>query len=173
MEETRGVSQSMVHSAEDQDVIDTMKGQFLTFWTDEQLFGIPIVDVVQIVGIQDITQIPEFPPYAKGIIKLREDIIPVIDVRLRFGKMEVAYNERTCIIVTNIKGLLVGFIVDSVDEVTGIDDEDISAPPKVSSADRTNAYLTGIGKKEGKVILLLDTQKILNDDALEAVSGAV
>lgn len=144
-------------------------GKYLTFWTDRQLFGVPITDVVQIIGIQEITKIPEFPDYAKGIIDLRGTIIPVIDVRIRFGKEEAKYDERTCIIVTNIDDTNIGFIVDAVDEVTNIDDDNISAPPKVSQ-EKTNDYLTGICKVRDKVVLLLDTAKILSEKEFEQVS---
>ena len=144
---------------------DEMYGKYLTFWTDDQLFGIPIADVVQIVGVQTITKIPEFPEYAKGIIDLRGSIIPVIDVRLRLHKQEIPYNERTCIIVTNIQENLIGLIVDAVDEVANIEDENISDPPKITK-DTTNAYLIGIAKLQNKVVLLLDSEKILNDDEI-------
>lgn len=151
---------------------DEMKGKYLTFWTDEQLFGVPIADVVQIIGIQEITPIPDSPAYAKGVINLRGSIIPVIDVRVRFSKEETQYSERTCIIVTKIEESYIGFIVDSVDEVTTIGDDNISPPPRISK-DRTNAYLTGIGKVENKVVLLLDTSRILNDSEIEVVNNAV
>ncbi|MEG2814033.1 MAG: chemotaxis protein CheW, partial [Oscillospiraceae bacterium] len=148
---------------------DDMKGKYLTFFTDEQLFGIPISDVVQIVAIQEITPIPEFPDYAKGIINLRGSIIAVIDMGLRLHKPETEYNERTCIIVTNINDVYVGFIVAAVDEVTEITDDKISPPPKVSN-DKANAYLTGVGKMpSGKVVLLMDTTKVLSEDVLETI----
>lgn len=150
---------------------DEMKGKYLTFWTDNQLFGVPIADVVQIIGIQEITPIPDSPKFAKGVINLRGNIIPVIDVRLRLNKPECEYGEHTCIIVTKIEENFIGFIVDSVDEVTTIDDEQISPPPKLSK-DRTNDYLIGIGKLGAKVVLLIDTGKILNNEEIEAVSEA-
>jgi purine-binding chemotaxis protein CheW len=153
------------------DNFDEMAGKYLTFWTDNQLFGIPISDVVQIVGVQKITPIPEFPDYAKGIIDLRGSIIPIIDVRLRLHKQEIPYNEHTCIIVTNIQKNLVGLIVDAVDEVTQIEDEKISEPPKIAT-DVTNSYLTGIAKLEEKVVLLLDSEKILrNEELADIVQG--
>lgn len=136
-----------------------MDGKYLTFWTDEQLFGVPIAHVVQIVGIQTITEVPEFPSYAKGIINMRGDIIPVIDARLRLGKQETEYNERTCIIVTNINENLVGFIVDEVDAVMAIAEELISPPPQISGG--TDSFLTGIGKLEDKVVLLMDTRRLV------------
>ncbi|MEG0763119.1 MAG: chemotaxis protein CheW [Oscillospiraceae bacterium] len=147
-----------------------MDGRFLTFWTDGQLFGIPIEDVVQIVGIQKITEVPEFPFYAKGIINLRGSIIPLIDVRLRLGKQEAAHNERTCIIVTNINERFVGFIVDEVDAVIVIDDSLIAEAPKLTGS--TDSYITGIGKFDGKVVLLMNIHKIVADEQLEQLTSA-
>lgn len=141
------------------------KEKFLTFWTDGELFGIPIADVVQIISMQGITPLPDFPAYAKGVINLRGNIIPVIDIRIRFGKPETEYNDNTCIIVTNIEDSYMGFIVDSVDEVTDIDEDDISPAPKVSK-DITNHYLTGIGQIGDSVVLLLDCTKILSENEL-------
>ena len=148
-----------------------MKGKYLTFWTDQQMFGVPIADVVQIIGIQEITPIPDAPVYAKGVINLRGSIIPVIDVRIRFGKPEIAYSEHTCIIVTKLDELYIGFIVDLVDEVTTIDDDHISPPP-VLSKDYVNPYLTGIGKVRDKVVMLVDTSKILTEKEFSMVSAA-
>lgn len=148
-----------------------MDGKYLTFFTDNQLFGVPICDVVQIVGMQEITEIPEFPSYAKGIINLRGSIIPVIDVRLRFGKATRAYDERTCIIVTDINEVAVGFIVDEVDAVTDIDEDDISQPPQISGA-AANSYLTGIAKQEGRVVLLLSPVKILTEETMSILSAS-
>lgn len=151
-----------------------MENKFLTFWTDGQIFGIPICDVVQIIGLQEITPVPESPAYSKGIINLRGNVFPVIDVRLRFHKEEAVYDERTCIIVSNIKGSYFGFIVDSVDEVTNIDKSAISPPPSLSvSTSSYSAYLTGIGKLKDKVVLLLDTSKILSEEELEAVKSTI
>ena len=138
-----------------------MDGKYLTFWTEGQLFGVSISDVVQIVSIQKITSIPGFPNYVKGVINLRGSIIPVIDVRLRLNKQEASYNEHTCIIVTSIQENSFGFIVDSVDEVTKIGDENISITPKVSAGE-VDSYLNGIAKLENKVVLLLNIEKFLN-----------
>lgn len=145
---------------------DALKNKYLTFYTDNQLFGIPISDVVQIVGMQEITAVPEFPSYAKGVINLRGIIIPIIDVRLRLKKEEISYTERTCIIVTNIKGSYLGFIVDYVNEVTNIQYENISNPPNVGS-DYVNTYITGIAKLNSKIVLLMDLKKVLNDREIE------
>lgn len=148
------------------DNISEMEGKYLTLWTDKQLFGIPIRDVVQIVGIQEIVAIPEFPAYAKGIINLRGSIIPLIDMRLRFGMPEAQYNERTCIIVTSIREKEIGFIVDEVNEVTDIEEQEISPPPTLSTG-CANAYLTGVSKHAGKIVLLVDIAKMISDDMME------
>lgn len=145
------------------------QNKYLTFWTDGELFAIPISDVVQIISMQGITALPDFPDYAKGVINLRGNIIPVIDIRIRFGKPEIEYNESTCIIVTNMEDSYMGFIVDAVDEVTDIEEDTISPPPKVSK-DITNRYLTGIGQIGEKVVLLLDISKILSEDELTEVN---
>lgn len=152
--------------------VSEMEGKYLTFFTDNQLFGVPIADVVQIVGMQEITEIPEFPHYAKGIIDLRGSIIPVIDIRLRLNKVEKSYDERTCIIVTQIDTVVIGFIVDAVDAVTDINQANISSPPVVSG-DSQNEYITGVAKHEGKVVLLLDTTKILSDNAFESIANNI
>jgi purine-binding chemotaxis protein CheW len=149
---------------------NTLKDKYLTFLTDGQILGIPIADVVQIVGMQEITPVPEFPGYAKGIINMRGTIIPVIDVRLRLHKAEAGYGEKTCTIVTNIDGIYIGFIVDSVSEVLSIDKKDISKPPAIGR-DYVNSYITGIGKVNGNVVLLLDTQKILSEKEVELITN--
>lgn len=138
-----------------------MEGKYLTFWIDGQFFGIPISDVVQIVGMQVVTEIPEFPQYAKGIIDLRGTIITVIDVRLRIGKLEVPYNERTCIIVTHMEERNIGFIVDEVDSVLLLNEEEIAPPPQLS--DNVNKYITGVGKLENKIVLLMDTRMMAGE----------
>ena len=139
-----------------------MQGKYLTFITENQLFAIPIYDVVQIVGMQKITDMPDSPNYVKGIINLRGSIIPVIDFRLRLGKQENEYNERTCIIVTNIDIQEIGLVVDEVDSVLNIVDEYISKPPQMNVT--SNSYITGIATLANKVILILDAAIILNEN---------
>lgn len=138
-----------------------MDGKYLTFLTDDQLFGMPIRDVLQIIGMQEITSVPEFPSYAKGIINLRGDVVPIIDMRLRLGKPEMDYTERTCIIVTNVNGHSAGCIVDGVDEVTSIEPGDISELPEVDPAGQS--FLTGVAHRDGRSILLMDTHRVLGE----------
>lgn len=142
-----------------------MENKYLTFLTESQSFAIPISYVVQIVGMQEITEIPEFPHYAKGIINLRGEIIPVIDIRLRLGRMEREYDERTCIIVININSHIVGLIVDEVDEVTEIGQDVITPPPQLAASG--GSYLTGVAKLNKRVVLLMDAGKLLGEEELE------
>jgi len=111
---------------------DTQKGKFLTFYLDKECYGIEIKYVTEIIGIQAITEIPELPEYVKGIINLRGKIIPLMDVRLRFKKEPREYNDRTCVIVVDIKGVSLGLIVDSVAEVLTIPEQDIVEPPQMN-----------------------------------------
>lgn len=152
-----------------------IEGKYLTFITDEQMFGVPIADVVQIVEMQEVTQIPEFPVYAKGVINLRGSIIPVIDIRLRLGKPETEYTDRTCVIVSNIHDRFFGFIVDEVDEVTDIPDSQISPPPQMGG-EFASPYITGVARiqktKSETIVLLMDPAKILGDNEFDLLAQA-
>ncbi len=143
---------------------DTQYSQYLTFVVDEQLYGISISDVEQISGMREITYVPEFPEYAKGVVNLRGNIIPIIDIRLRLKKEEIVGNGRKCIIITKINDSNLGFIVDSVSDVLNINNDDISNP-KIGS-DYVNTYITGMAKLNDKIILLMDLNKIINLEEL-------
>lgn len=149
---------------------DTQKGRFLTFTLEGEIYGIEIKHVTEIIGIQAITKVPEVPPYVKGIINLRGKIIPVIDVRLKFGKEAIEYDDRTCIVVIEIGEVSVGLIVDNVDEVMTIEDEDIAAPPATKTGFE-NKYIKGIGKAGDRIQLLLDCERLLKNDELELLDG--
>ncbi len=150
---------------------DDMKGRFLTFQIDAEMFGIELYNVMEIVGIQLITKMPEMPNYIKGIINLRGRIIPVMDIRLRFKKAEKDYNDRTCIIVIDYGSTSIGLIVDSVSEVLTIPDEDIVVESEIDCAKYTRGYVKGIGKIGDKVVLLIDCEKLLNEEELNIVSA--
>ena len=148
---------------------DTQKGKFLAFSVGRESYGIEIKFVTEIIGIQDITEVPELPNYVRGIINLRGKIIPVIDVRVRFKKEAKEYTDRTCIVVVDIKGTSVGLIVDNVAEVISIDDSNIVPPPDIKTGFH-NRYVRGIGKVGNEVKLLLDCEKLLNDDEFDKIS---
>ena len=149
---------------------DTQKGKFLTFSIGSEFYGIEIKYVTEIIGIQAITEIPELPQYIKGIINLRGKIIPVMDIRLRFKKEPKEYNDRTCIVVVDMKDISIGLIVDNVSEVMSIRDEDIVPPPEINKG-VNNRYIKGIGKVGKDVKLLLDCEKLLSDDEAENLNN--
>lgn len=144
---------------------DTQKGRFLTFQIHSEVYGIEIKYVTEIIGIQPITQVPELPDYIKGIINLRGKIIPVMDVRLRFRKEGAEYSDRTCVIVVDIGAISIGLIVDRVSEVLSIPEEEIVAPPDIRQGG--NKYIKGIGKVGEEVKLLLDCDKLLNEQEVD------
>lgn len=148
---------------------DTQGGKYLTFTVGREEYGIEIRYITEIIGIQEITEVPELPIYVKGIINLRGKIIPVIDVRLRFKKEPKDYNDRTCVIVIEIKDVAVGLIVDNVCEVLKISEENIVPPPDTKTGFH-NRYVRGIGKVGDKVKLLLDCDKLLSDDELDQIN---
>ena len=141
---------------------DTQKGKFLTFIMGEDFYGIEINHVTEIIGIQPITEVPDQPEYLRGIINLRGKIIPVMDIRLRFGKALLDYNDRTCIIVVDIESISLGLIVDGVSEVLSIPDSEIVEPPDMYKG--SHNFIKGIGKVGTEVKLLLDCKTLLVQD---------
>ncbi|MCI9463467.1 MAG: purine-binding chemotaxis protein CheW [Lachnospiraceae bacterium] len=152
---------------------DTQKGKYMTFKSGNEFFGLEIQYVNEIIQLQAITAIPETEDYIKGLINLRGKVIPVVDVRLRFKQEPFEYNDRTCIIVINIKSMMVGLIVEKIAEVVEIKEDNILPPPNVGRSDRIqNKYVYGIGKVGDTVKLLLDPDKLLNDEDLSVVEQA-
>ena len=137
----------------------TQKGKNLTFNVDNETYGFEIKYVRQIIGLQEITPVPEQPRYIKGIINLRGQIIPIMDIRLKFQKEEKDYDDRTCIIVLDVEELSIGVIVDRVSEVIEIDDANITDAPEFNQ-DISDRYIRGIGKIGEKVVILLDCRKL-------------
>lgn len=141
--------------------------QFLAFFLNQTLYGLPILQVDGIIGLPVITPLPKSPTYVKGVINLRGQIIPAIDLRLALNMQERDYDEQTCIIVVKISfqntEKLVGFIVDIVSEVFDILLENIEDPPHYGTA-VDGEFLRGIGKAKDKIIMLLNIGSILEAD---------
>lgn len=150
---------------------DTQHGRYLTFDVGDEVFGIEIRYVTQIIGILPITKLPEAPAHIKGVINLRGRIIPVVDMRLKFKKEPAEYDDRTCVIVVEPGGIVAGLIVDEVAEVTTIADEDVVPPPEYGAAAQ-NRYIRGIGKADGKVKLLLDCDKLFRPEEEDVLRAA-
>ncbi len=142
---------------------DTQRGRYLTFILGEEVYGIEIQYVTEIIGMHAITKLPELPEHIKGIINLRGKIIPVIDIRLRFKKAAIEYTDRTCIVVIDIEDVTVGLIVDQVDEVITFEDDEIVPPPDYKTGIQ-NRFIAGIGKKGENVTLMLDCERLLTEE---------
>jgi len=151
------------------------EGKYLTFTLDEEEYGIGILKVKEIMGVMPITSVPRAPHFVKGVINLRGKVIPVIDLRLRFSIPEIAYTDKTCIIVVEIKGLAgqvqMGIVVDSVSEVLNIKGEDIEDTPTFGAAVETD-YILGMAKIDGGVKILLDIDRVLSNREIEIVEKA-
>lgn len=141
---------------------DTQRGKYLTFAIGEEFYGLEIRCVTEIIKVQPITTVPEVPDYIIGIINLRGQIIPVMDIRVRFNMATKVYTDRTCIVVIDIDDMPIGLIVDSVSEVLSIADDDIVAPPEFTR--ERNRYVEGIGKVGGDVKLLLNAKRLIRED---------
>lgn len=148
--------------AEPSDSIDTM---YLTFPVGSELYGVSIGVVTEIVGLQRIMSVPDVPHYIKGVINLRGKVIPLMDVRLRFGMPEKAYDDRTVVIVLQVSDAPVGLIVDGVNEVLDIPAHQIDRAHSFSSAEGRSLVL-GLGRLEERVAILLNVNLLVEDDAL-------
>jgi len=152
--------------AEEFDQDDDQQGMYLTFELANEYYGLWIGYVTEIIGILPFTEVPELPPYVRGIFNLRGRIIPLMDMRLRFQKEFVEYDERSCVIVIDVAENTVGLIVDSVSEVISFEETDIIEQPMLSSG-VSNQFIKSIGKVGNEVKLLLDCDKLLSNQEIE------
>ena len=144
------------------------EGKYLTFVLSNEEYGIEILKVREIIGLMDITSVPQTPNYMKGVINLRGKVIPVIDLRLKFSMPEKDHTQETCTIVVEVGNTLIGIIVDSVSEVSDIGGEEIEETPHLGQGIDTN-FIMGLGKVKGKIIILLDIEKVMSIEELEMV----
>lgn len=144
---------------------NSQKDKFITFRIGSEDFGIELSYITEIVGIQKITEVPDMPAFLKGVINLRGRVIPVIDVRIRFGLEPRAYDDRTCVVVVNINETALGLIVDTVNEVLKIPADQVSPPPSVHAA-ASGRYIKGMGKVADAVKILLNVEKLLLDQEI-------
>ena len=146
-----------------------IEGKYLTFSLAAEEYGISILKVKEIIGMMPITTVPRTPAFVKGVLNLRGKVIPVIDLRLRFGMEEMAYTERTCIIVVEIAGqagsILIGTVVDAVSGVMNIKGADIEDAPKFGSQLDTG-YILGLAKISGGVKILLDIHQVIGREEI-------
>jgi len=151
------------------------EGKYLTFTLAEEEYGIGILRIKEIIGMMPITTIPQTPEFVKGVINLRGKVIPVVDLRLRFGMDSIDYTERTCIIVVEIAGqagtVMIGIVVDAVSEVLNIKGEDIEDTPTFGTKLNTE-YILGMAKMEGSVKILLDIGRVLTGEEIATLKKA-
>ena len=149
-------------------------GKYLTFHLGREEFAIHVLKVREIMGVQDITAVPQTPECVKGVINLRGKVIPVVDLRLKFGLPQIEYSQRTCIIVVQVQAetsMMMGVVVDGVSEVLNLTSTDIQDTPDFGQGVAT-PYLLGMARVRGKVKILLDIDQILsNQELLRRLEG--
>ena len=150
---------------------DTALIQLVTFKIAEEEFGVDILRVQEIIRMMPITKVPKAPSFVEGVINLRGKVIPIIDMRRRFGMEANVHNEQTRITVMDLQGQVVGFVVDAVREVLRIKESTVEAPPQVV-AGVGSEYLKGVGKLDDRLLILLDLDKLLSETEVGAL-GAV
>ena len=152
---------------------EALSGKYLTFRLGDDEYGIGILKVQEIIGIMTVTHVPRTPDYVRGVINLRGKVIPVVDIRIKFGMAEKEYDERTCIIVVQMERrgerVTTGILVDEVSEVLNIAGSLIEPPPSFG-ADIDTEFILGMGKVEGNVYILLDIDKVLSEEAFGVIS---
>ncbi len=142
---------------------NSILGKVMTFNIGEQVYGIEIQYVTEIIGMQRITKVPHVPDYIKGIINVRSKVVPIVDIRTRFGKPEIPYTSRTCIITLSFNDISVGIIVDSVADVEDIHTGDISATPQNKNVNENEFIQYMIRGENDNTKLILDVAKLLDE----------
>ncbi len=154
----------------DEDDEDTQKDKYLTFQLGGEEYGIEIRHVTEVVGLQKITAVPDMPEFVKGVINLRGQVIPVMDVRTRFMMEPRDYDDRTCVVVVDIKETSIGLVVDEVQEVLDIPENRIEPPPRVSQRSGSR-FIQGLGKMDDAVKILLNVTRLLFEDELDQLDA--
>lgn len=153
----------------------TLAGKYLTVVLEDEAYGIAVLKVREIIRMQKITPVPQLPGFVKGVINLRGRVIPVVDLRVKFG-LEAVFGERTCIVVVQVKLpseqiVQMGLIVDSVEEVATLTDEEIEPTPDFGAKVDTT-YLLGMAKVKGQVKTLLDIDRVVAPETVQAIVAA-
>lgn len=158
-----------VHESRSKEGVGSM--QLVSFRLAQEEYGIEITKVQEIILMGEITRVPQTPDYIKGLINLRSTVIPIVDLRLRFGLAQEEASDETRIMVVNVAGKTIGIIVDAVSEVLRISHEQI-APPPPTVAGLGREYLTGLVKLENRLLILLDIDRILGQEETSALEAA-
>ncbi|HOX06987.1 MAG TPA: chemotaxis protein CheW [Planctomycetota bacterium] len=156
--------------------VSTLGGKYLTFQLSAETYGLEILKVQEIIGLMKVTHVPRTPSFVRGVINLRGKVIPVIDLRQKFGIPSREDTEKTCIIVVQVlraerQLVIMGIIVDEVSEVLDITCNQIEPAPEFGAAVHT-AFIMGMGKVGQKVVIMLDIDKVLSGNEVAAVEHA-
>src|SRR5882762_7828097 len=156
--------------------VSALAGKYLTAVLDNEAYGIAVLKVREIIRMQKITNVPQMPDFVKGVINLRGRVIPIIDLRVKFG-LKAEFGERTCIVVVQVKlpsdqTVQMGLIVDSVEEVVNLTAAEIEPTPEFGAKLNTE-YLLGMAKVKGQVKALLDIEKVVSHDTVQAIVTAI
>ncbi len=143
--------------------------QLVSFVIESEEFGVDILKVQEIIRTVDITRVPKSPEFVEGVINLRGKIVPVIDLRKRFGMMPKERDNETRIIVVELTDKVVGFLVDKVKEVIRVEKSVIEPPPELTTSISSN-YITGVAKLQDRLLILLDLNKVLSSDEQEKLA---
>jgi purine-binding chemotaxis protein CheW len=160
----------MTDITELEEMQDTQKNKFLTFYVAGEVYALEICRVLEIISIMPVTPLPEFPDYIKGVINLRGGIIPVMDMRLRLRKEPEAYDTKTCIVIIEVNELSIGLIVDSVSEVTFIESGSVVVTPELGNR-ADGRYVESVGLVGNDIWLILDCDKLIKSDDIDIISN--
>ena len=163
--------ESLSKELNQQNGLATDENQFLTFQLDSELYGVDILRVQEIKGYTTVTKIPNTPPHIKGVLNLRGTIVPIVELRTKFGMPTIDYTMFTVIVVGVVKEKIMGVVVDSVSDVLNIDKKDIQVPPQFGIKVDVS-FLNGIGKSGDKLVALLDMDRLLTDGEMQEPGSA-
>ncbi len=147
--------------------------QLVGFRIGKETFGVPIACVHEIVRVPEVTAVPDCPDYVEGVINLRGRIVAVVDLRKRFNEEKIERHTRNRILVADLEGAMVGLMVDAASEVLKLPQDAVEAPPAAVSDDGEANYVTGVGKLNGRLIILLDLKKVLGKGELRRLAGGI
>lgn len=156
--------------------MSTNTRQYLTFQLREEIFAIDVVNVREILEFSTVTKVPQTPEYMRGVINLRGSVVPVLDMRLKFGMSVTEKTINTCIVVVEVpmedENVIIGALVDSVQEVFELDPESIEPAPRIGIQLR-NGFIKGMGKKDDRFVIILDIERVFSYEELSGVVDMV
>ncbi|MBI5893038.1 MAG: purine-binding chemotaxis protein CheW [Deltaproteobacteria bacterium] len=145
--------------------------EYVTFGLNDEIFAIDALNVQEIIELANITRVPQLPEFLKGVINLRGTIIPVIDLKLKFGMSSIEYKKHTCIIVAEFSGGVMGLIVDAVSDVLNLSQEAISNTPSFGAKVKTD-FIKGMAKVDNNLVIVLDVDKVLTSEETSVIAEA-